>query len=227
MLKVFASCVLLVLIPLQNVAAQTATPLPNGTYVYDIQIGGKSAGTNRVTVSRPNKELQITEHASILGAIADVITRLDPTTYQPRIFDGTYLLPQGQQIVHAVLNGNTVDVTMPGKPPFYAAADKNAPTIQLSDGFTLSAIIPSAAQYQLTRAPRLTEVLLQSGKVQVATVTVLTSPKPTGVAAADAGLAETDSLGTGTMWYNPLTLVPEYMAAGQAVVVLKSVTLSP
>ena len=202
-----------------------STVLPNGTYTYDVAVNGKSIGTSTITIDRPDAATIRLKEKNSFGALsAEATSIIDATTYQAKTFDASYNTPQGAQSAHATFSPGKIDISVPGQPDFHAKADAKAPLMELSDNFTLVGAISGAAQWNHDKAASYTQVSLQGGKIEVVPVAAATITRPDGVPAGDLGVSETDSDGTGTLWYNPQTFIPDFVSSGPATVTLTGQT---
>ncbi|MGC1380361.1 MAG: alpha/beta fold hydrolase [Candidatus Baltobacteraceae bacterium] len=196
----------LLAIALAAAAIAAASPesqraFPDGTYRYEMRLGGRPIGSSTMVVSRSGGILTVGESASLAGAA--LVTQR--TIEEPAFSTISYRTNAGGPVVVTVL-GNEARLTH-GESSTKISAAPSAPFFvsdNMAAGFAqIPATLHATGEQQLTMA-------CVCGTFLALPVHVLAgqdAARPAGVPARDAVVAVSMEGATATLWYDPQTYV--------------------
>lgn len=186
---------LLVTLPLLALclgAAPAASVLPDGTYRYDITIGGHSVGNSTIVIRRESGTIAIGESASLVGTAVVSNRKLDESTFATVSYAGE----AGGKRATVAVAGNALAVTQNGVSAKFSAPS-DAPIVVSDNRIAGFAQIP--ATLQVTGAKKLTLACVCGGNFALLPITMM----------SDSGGVLTISIQSTTLalHYDPQTFV--------------------
>lgn len=209
--------------------AATAAPvagtgvLPNGTYRYQMNIGGKPVGSSTIVVSRSGSEIEIGESAALLGQGLVSRRTLIAASFQTLSYGADargkhFAVNLAGSRATLTVAGQSTKITAPAGAPFVVNDNMAA-------GFSL---IP--ATLHVARAKGVTLACLCGGFVAVPAPVVQNSEtpaRPQDVPARDASIAVSLQGMTATLWYDPETFVLQEFDLPSQALALKLASYDP
>ncbi len=189
-------------------AAPSSLPVrpPNGTYVYEIVVGGSTLGKSTIVIGSVPGTITVRENARLLNVNATAATQYDAATLAETAYSADFNLPQGPQHTTVTFEPGAVNVRVPGQ-SVDIKADPSAPLEIVSDNLVgTNLLIP--ALLHATGAEAFTLAVLSGGKaIEAHVVAKVSEKRPVFVPATDADLV-VDIGASGLReiyWYDPGT----------------------
>jgi pimeloyl-ACP methyl ester carboxylesterase len=181
---------------------------PDGTYHYELRVGGAVAGTSTVVVRGGSDAFSVDDDSrfAALGVNAHAVARYANASIVLLGYAADAVLPSGSQHTDVTVTPGHMTVAA-GTQRVDISADASAPLEILSDNFTGTTIMVPAI-VRAAGAKRFTYAATSGGIAVVATVAegTVTTP-PGGIPSHDAVLVVQTSNLREDFWYDPATLV--------------------
>ncbi|HEV3091452.1 MAG TPA: alpha/beta fold hydrolase [Candidatus Cybelea sp.] len=190
--------------PLLAAAAATSasTVLPNGTYLYAIDVGGQAVGKSTIVVSREPGSIEIGESASVIGQSLVTRRTLTASTWATVSYSGS----SGAKSFSVNIRENQAVLTA-GAVTKQISGDSGTPLVVSENLVAAFAQLP--AMLHVTGATHVTLACICGGGFTAvpgrASATSAARPAgvPTGDAALDLDFAATKAI----VWYDPHSFV--------------------
>jgi hypothetical protein len=204
--------------------ASDAPVLPDGTYHYELRVGGNVLGTTDVTVARSGATLALRESAKYGPALVSTVTTADAATLATSAYDATYPSSDGANVRRTLaFKDQTATVSGDG-----LAATK---TLALLDGSHAFVVLDQAfaSGFVLLPAQMRAGTALLTGAAPTSGVRFPVrredpvKERPAGTPARDVALTVKVASVDVTLWYDPATFVLDEMDAPAQQLVLHRV----
>lgn len=143
-----------------------STILPDGTYRYDVTIGGHAVGNSTIVIRREGGAITIGESASLAGTAVVSERKIDESTFATVSYTGE----AGGKRATVAVAGNEAAVTQNGVSAKFSAAS-DAPIVVSDNRVAAFAQIP--ATLHVTGAKKLTLACVCGGQFVLLPVTIL------------------------------------------------------